>query len=270
MKRTLMILIAIILIFTALSIHVFADDETVVQGNIEAERDDSVVFPQEERDLVQNTENDIIIKIYSGWFIHKFAERTSIDELIYDKDFCLDEIYGIKDKETFKMRQLKHIWKADGKVYEITEYIGGVPDWPYDYMIPKVLSYDEYFSSSNVFGELEDVTVYEVYCLDETPSLGGWYVYYVTSIGDYVYYSEFGNVIEEYFMPVEEFYEFAEKKVTEEYVNRPGVDGGEAGNHNGSEQDDQFNPINLVWIPFVVLAVVAAIFIFLKRKRRST
>lgn len=152
---------------------------------------DSIHIENEEASQFKQKEDDVVIKLYGGGFMHSFAERKKIADILTDE---LCNYLVISESEIIY------------KTYRNNEVVTIFPttdssDWRefYKYAI----------SPNRVFDE--SVKIYNVYCLNGAPSYDGAYIYYVTSEGDFVLYKEFLTDEEEYLFPIDVFYQFAEK-----------------------------------------------------------
>lgn len=170
------------------------------------EREDSVMLNSSEKELVQNTSKDTIVKLYSGSFMKGFSLQQSMDDIIKDKNILYMIISG-KDNIIYKNY-------SKGEIIEVNPSML-ISDWKEFYL---------YAVSPNLVFE-SSVEIYNIYCLNGEPSHDGVYICYSTNKGDYVLYKEYLASESEYLFPLEDFYAFA-KTVYEDRLLHKDSDGG--------------------------------------------
>lgn len=225
----------------------------ICQSYVYAAEYDSYNIPDIELNMLQLSEEEVVIKLYHGMFRRDFAERRTIHELI-DENNILGEMYmispNISEEESNYFRYLKI---SDGTVKGSA--IGSLDgaDLFFKYTTKPELLFD-----SQTF---PNIAIENIYCLDGELSHNGMYIYYVTSQGDYVYYKEYPEAEHEYLFPVKDFYDFAATIQAEIDALPDDMVGGinvskvydmtpfEVGRTNDT------NPFNWQWIVIAVTAV---------------
>lgn len=201
MKKIICFLIAIVL-FTFQVFYVFADD-------VEA---DSLTFSDSIYDVINTANKNNTIKIYNGTFMHLFAERKNIEEIITDESL-LAPYYAVQG--IFSSPEYYYV---DG---EDSQKIGINP--------PEIGSTLRYITSPlMVLNQVSPfISVQNVYYLNGDASHDGIYIYYKTNKGDYVFYKEYATAEESYLFPLEDFYcmaETMEAKLQQEKQEREHLD----------------------------------------------
>ena len=163
---------------------------------VSAVSNDSVNLSSEEEKLLHKLSPGTSIKLYNGMFMHGFAEKMTIDELL-SKEFTLEEIYV--NIPPLPMIPVSYLKIADGEAQH-TDLIYDEGEFFAKY-------YDKgksVLKSISVNAKIE-----KVYCLDGEPSHDGVYIYYVTNKGDFVLFKEYAAAENAYIMPLDIFYEFS-------------------------------------------------------------
>ena len=281
MKKIAILLCTIILTLSVMCINISATSSGSVIY-------DSVNIPDNELAAVKDNETDIVIKIYNGFYLHGFAQRATIEELLSDK-YVLEEEYMVFEISESSITNIKYKAIRDGVVRRLmfgTQFIEMFEEVIYEY----ALSYDSLFSSVKATKLLQDLSVSEIYVLDGATSCQALYIYFVTNHGDYVYYSPAPNPKQQYLIPLDLLCDLAE--TMSKNIN-PDEDGdiGEiedlmdlsnykVGNtsqeqsdqlNNSTENNDQPDTVNdfsLIWIiPLTVALIVAIILMYCKKRK---
>lgn len=165
----------------------------------------------DESELLRIEETDVIIKYYGAkMFMKEFAENGTIDSII-DESPIFYVVWSEKDPDN-----PKYIRNKNG------ELITGFTGVDHSFLLNHTLGAEELLRSKITF-DFEIKNIYFLYGGDD-----GIYIYYVTSVGDYVYYKLHEKAEKEYVFPIEEFLEFAKEAV--EYI----PEGHYLGSHNAS------------------------------------
>ncbi len=215
-KKLLFVVILMCVGIASFSINAHANEYGTDSENVELSRNDSVVIDDDEYKLFECSESETLIRVYNGFYMIGFANHETIDELIGDQ-YTLNEIYGVIKEESscidFNMTLV------DGKPTRLMNTLQAsaiIPD--------RILSYQNVFSASKMGFSMGELVVDKIYCLDGTSSANGLYIYYVTNKGDFVYFKQDVGVKEEYLLPLNTFYEFAEM-VQQEIMNNSNLNG---------------------------------------------
>ena len=156
---------------------------------------DSRYLTEEEKVQLDISNDDEVIKFYSGLFLHRFARREDIMSMI---ETSLNSRYMIvTDSEYMGLYKINED-KGDmiGK-----EVIGGL-EWKGFYTYTKYLNL--VFDSS--------VKVNKIYCFSGLVNGDGAYIYYETDHGEYILYAKWETSEEAYLFPLSDFCEYAKAK----------------------------------------------------------
>ena len=222
---------------------------------------DSLKIDSDEAAKFKYNSDDIIIKIYNGSYMHGFAEKATIDELITSKYVGEPYYYVLSKSEGYQYKV-----ERKGEIGNID-----ISDWNKLYKIT--------LSPLNILKTISsDIQVQNVYCLDGNPSHDGVYMYFITNKGYYVYYKEYVSAENEYLLPIEKFYDFAIAVYTERKKNS---DLGLVGGTKPIEEIFDLEPYKIkntgtllnviLWsaLSFVLIfALGAVVFIYKKRVKR--
>ncbi|MBO5203843.1 MAG: hypothetical protein J6B72_04445 [Clostridia bacterium] len=197
MKKILSILLVILTVSSTLCINIHATNDV-------SPITDSLNISQEEYDLLKNSDNDVIIKLFNSIYMPFFAERKTVDDLL-DQGFVCYLVPTNEDTVCSKRIINGTVTTAkDLSWYKL--YI-------YDFLYDCTLSYDTLFNSTSATSNIENLKVLEIYCLNGMVAYNGIYIYFVTDNGDYVYYNQlcYGDRSKDigYLMPLNVFYNFA-------------------------------------------------------------
>lgn len=196
MKRFFIYITTVMLLIMCLPLSICAE------GNY-----DSINIDPQERQTVQTSDDDTVIKLYSGIFIKVFSEKKEINTIISGQNI-LEEIYMLKTDDVIKY---KHFYNDTLVEITQTHHLSG-----WNQFSTYAISPDNVFDSS--------VTVNNIYCLSGESSHDGVYIYYVTDKGDYVLYKEYLSSDKEYLFPINDFYDFA-KIVYDDRVQNKDMEG---------------------------------------------
>lgn len=236
----------------------------------DALKSDSLVFSDSVYESIDNANRNNTIQIYNGTFMHLFAERKSIEEIITDESM-LEPYYAVKG--VFSSPEYYYI--KDGASQKIS-----INPLAIDSTLRYVTSPDSVLNHISPF-----LTVQNVYYLNGDASHDGIYIYYKTSKGDYIYYKDYAEAEESYLFPLEDFYSLAEtmtEKLQQEKQEREHLDsihkylfGGptllsdvvDISSYRVTPQNPVFLYIGIV---VVILAVGTVLFVFIRKKRSRT
>lgn len=224
------------------------------------------------RALLEADEEDTVIRFYSGYFMHGFAKGMPLEEILNDGwAHKLTEYIIISEENGKEVITYKRVRATDGELETVSDEIyEKMEKWHTE--VYKIIKDPE--KKLNVLGPF--ITVNKVVFLDGYYT-DGLYIYYETSIGDYVYYRLCPEEDEEYLVPLDEFVEYAK----EEQAIRSVTDGGNGGNETAIKKLYPYELSHYTLTPrriwFAVLfyavpvGVVVGIWIFIasrnKRKR---
>ena len=230
---------------------------------------DSLTFSDSVYERIDNANHSNTIQIYNGTFMHLFAERKSIEEIVTDESL-LDPYYAVKG--IFSSPEYYYV--KDGTSQKISVNS------------PAIDSTLRYVTSPNsVLNHISPfLAVQNVYYLNGDASHDGIYIYYKTSKGDYIYYKDYAEAEESYLFPLEDFYcmaETMEEKVQREKQEKEHLDSIHKYLFGGptllsdivdisSYRITPRNSVALyVGIAVIVLAVGAVAFVLIRRKCRK-
>lgn len=152
---------------------------------------DSRYLTEEEKVQLDISNDDEVIKLYSGLFLHRFARREDIMSMI---ETSLNSRYMIvTDSEYMGLYKIN-----EGKGDMI---VGGLV-WRGFYTYTKYLNL--VFDSS--------VKVNKIYCFSGLVNGDGAYIYYETDHGEYILYAKWETSEEAYLFPLSDFCEYAKAK----------------------------------------------------------
>lgn len=223
------------------------------------ETEDSIRISSDEMQVVQNTSQDIIVKLYGGYFMDDFNEEKRIGDIINNDDLhILYMIIGRRGHISYKHNYHGEIVKISSSMLR--------SDWTdfHQYAISTGMVFDNSFE------------VNQVYCLNGEPSHDGVYIYYSTNKGDYVLFKEYLDSDEEYLFPLEDFYRFAKVVYEDRYLNRYKDGGGRPVNELFDMNQYTFHPrYRNIWIVYVGIALVAVAavgvftYLMIQRKKKN-
>ena len=150
----------------------------------------------DESESLRIEETDVIIKYYGAkMFMKEFAENSTIDNII-DESPIFYVVWSEKDPDNPKYLRNKN-----------GEIITGFTGVDHSFLLNHTLGAEELLRSKVTF-DFEIKNIYFLYGGND-----GIYIYYVTSVGDYVYYKLHEKAEKEYVFPIEKFLEFAKEAV---------------------------------------------------------
>ena len=142
-----------------------------------------------------------VIKVYRGVFVNGFAAKKSIKALINDRYNVLEEIYIVTDKsgeitpKVIRNNSVEDIKFYYGEGKELVEVVN---------------------NSEALFGNINpNINIEKIYCLDDS-SYAGFFVYYITDNGNYIYYTDRYYTKKSYLLAEEELCDLAKAKC--EYI----------------------------------------------------
>lgn len=206
MKKTVFICVLLICVIIA-SMPVSAT--TLVE--------DAFTIDDETRTLLSVSEDDTVIRVYFGYFMFGFSQRWSLEETFNDGWSLKKTSYVIASSGDGGNMELTTKCLNEGIVME--EPLPNPNGQTSSNAVYATRSaqkfYDMIDETSHILSVLGPfVTVQKTVYMHGYP-MDGVYIYYETNIGDYVYYKNDWVDDEEYLVPLEEFYNFAE--VEQEY-----------------------------------------------------
>ena len=154
-------------------------------------RNDSLRISEDEITAVKDNNNQTILKLYAGSFMHCFAEGKGIAEIVSDRtaSYMLISPNGEIIYKNFRNGQVQKLNPSTG-----------ISDWSNFYQFA--------LEPNTVFDPSVDVQ--NIYCLNGEPNHDGVYIYYETSSGDYILYKEYLSASVTYLFPLDDFYKLAE------------------------------------------------------------
>lgn len=155
---------------------------------------DSRYLTEEEKVQLDILNNEEVIKLYSGLFLHRFARREDIMSMI---ETSLTSNYMIvTDSEYMSLYKIN-----EGERDMLGKEFGGLI-WKGFYTYTKYLNL--VFDSS--------VKVNKIYCFSGLVNYDGAYIYYETDHGEYILYAKRETSEEAYLFPLSDFCEYAKAK----------------------------------------------------------
>lgn len=161
---------------------------------------DSLELSNEIKDKLKNDSTDIVIRYYNGFYMNAFAQKTSINDIV-NGECVLQKLYMVITNDS----EINYMYEKDGNTGSL---LSKTTNWSSIYK--NITEPKSIFRNIN-----KNVKVNNIYCLDGNSSHDGIYIYYITNIGDYVYFKEYESSEKEYLFPIDDFYNFA-KSVQEE------------------------------------------------------
>ena len=183
--------------------------------------EDAFDVDAETRTFLSASKDDSVIRFYSGYFMYGFSQGWSLEETLNDGWSHKQTEYIIVSEEDGQ-EIISYKCVVDGEHQEVSEdrYERMHKQFTEIYKICK-----EPEKKLSVLGPL--ITVNKVVFLEALP-YDGLYIYYETSIGDYVYYRcslESDEI--EYLVPLDEFVEYAKEEQAIRSVTEAGGGGNE-------------------------------------------
>ena len=203
MKKLIVVIILLATLMSA-SIPVLAD-ETMK----------SLYTDEEIASQLRESDDDIVITLYSGAFMWGFSKKMNVDDI---REMELDIYMRIS-----QMGKFQYYRYINGQL----KHMGIIPQYSFRELY-------KYAVSPNLVFDAE-VEVYDTYCLMNLDDFGGMFIYYKTSNGDFALYKHSEKDEEMYLLPLEELYGLADA-VQEEIRAHSGVMG--AGEINFEELYD--------------------------------
>ncbi|MBR2987902.1 MAG: hypothetical protein IKC63_07760 [Clostridia bacterium] len=175
------------------------------QETLLANRNDSLAVSHSETAAIRNDGVLAVLKLYRGSFMTDFASRLSVETMLA-KDDVQESYVSVSSLSLSEYQK-----NADGS---FTSLHSSLNNSPLRATVNTIFSPDSLFDSTAVTKSSEKIEVLKLYCLDGTASRDGFYLYFVTTKGDYVYYHDYtrGEISVEYpgvLMPLDQFYAFA-------------------------------------------------------------
>ena len=154
---------------------------------------DSLHLTSEEKTLLEVSSDDVVVKIFAGFFMESFSRQEDILSILEKSKTW----YLVERNNDDEMALSMYRRKDNGELGRFSYATSGWSNF-YTYAV----SPNKVFDSS--------VKVNSVYCLDIEPSPEDVCIYYDTDQGDYVLYRQnlFGD--ETYLFPISVFYEVQE------------------------------------------------------------
>lgn len=224
-------------------------------------KNDSISIPSTIADEYKtNPSHNVIFRFYNGYFMLGFAQKATIQEIINNPDYVLEEVYATSVDGITMYRA-----KRNGTLTDPLDHHSEGNIFRNYALSPNKLFKKSTFSSS-------DLTIDSIYCLDGEPSHDGIYIYFTTNKGDYIYYKEYASAEKEYLFPINEFYDFA-KAIADERIQNGALDGAfkpieEIYNIANYEITEKNTPILSWLLPLIIFLLIAAgciIGLFLKK-----
>ncbi|MBQ7365106.1 MAG: hypothetical protein IJW46_05870 [Clostridia bacterium] len=180
------------------------------QETLSQSRNDSLAVSRSETSAIRNDSVLAVLKLYRGSFMADFAKCLSLDAMLAKTD--VQESYVSVSSLSLSEYQKN----ADGS---FTSLYSSLETSPLRATVNTIFSPDSMFHSTVATKSSEKIEIVKLYCLDGTASRDGFYLYFITTKGDYVYYHDYarGEISVNYpgvLMPLDQFCAFA-SRVTE-------------------------------------------------------
>lgn len=172
--------------------------------------EDAFTVDSETRVLLSASEDDTVIRVYFGYFMHGFSLEQTIEEIFNDSWYLHRTAYIIASTDADGNRILDYKYVKDGALLvddpALNEHSNNDL---YYFELSSQTFYDLSDDSERILSVLgPDVTARKTVYMHGLPA-DGMYIYFETNIGNYVYYTEYPGA-EEYLFPLETFYDVAE------------------------------------------------------------
>lgn len=208
MKRVLCVLLTIIYLL-CFAVPTFAHTQV----------EDAFDIDEETRTLLSVSEDDTVIRFYCAYSMYGFSQGWSLEETLNDGWSHKYTEYLIVSEDDGQ-EVLSYIQVKDGEIQQISDEFNDRKQKEFT-EIYKICKDPE--KKLSVLGPF--ITTNKIVFLEEV-MFDGLYIYYETSIGDYVYYRRSLESDEiEYLVPLDEFVEYAK----EEQAIRSVTEGGGGG-----------------------------------------
>ena len=233
MKKSIIHIIALLIVFAISLISLSACNISDLATDISGDDTDAVFDPldisEEKMAAIEEKQyfDCTVIKLHFGSYLKGFAENKSIDELLSEQ-YTEHEIICARANTKPKTSQYYSIYHYTYKNGETKRNIFEDNHSEFNRYLDCINSYEKLFYSTLATADLDQLQVTQIYILDGDCSIHytgsgytsgevldfgeGFFVYYVTNQGDYVYYVPNPNLVDnDYLFPVEEFSDFAKE-----------------------------------------------------------
>lgn len=157
---------------------------------------DCFEITKEERSILQLEENENTIRFFNGGFMHGFANRETVDNLMSEK-YVLEEEIVVYDEYN----------DANIRTFRIKDGVGHIVN-----SSKKIGSFFINFTNAKTMSQIErkyDCKIENIICLSGEASHDGLYVCYISEKGTYILYSDYSESKDVYLFEINEFYEIA-------------------------------------------------------------
>lgn len=139
-------------------------------------KNDSISIPSTIADEYKtNPSHNVIFRFYNGYFMLGFAQKATIQEIINNPDYVLEEVYATSVDGITMYRA-----KRNGTLTDPLDHHSEGNIFRNYALSPNKLFKKSTFSSS-------DLTIDSIYCLDGEPSHDGIYIYISPQIKAIIY-----------------------------------------------------------------------------------
>ncbi len=300
MKKSIIHIIALLIVFAISLVSLSACNNSDLATDISGDDTNAVFDPldiSEDKMAVVDVNQYheyTVIKLHFGSYLKGFSENKSIDELLSEQ-YTEHEIICARANDKPKTSRYYSIYYYTYKNGETKRNTFEDNHAEFNRYIDCINSYEKLFNSTLATADLDQLQVTQIYILDGDCSVHytgsgytsseildfaeGFFVYYVTNQGDYVYYVPIPNLVDkDYLFPVEEFSDFAK----EVYLDLEKLGDGRRyyGSHTDVEElydlseykvggANTRRAIIISCIASVIIIAGTAIFIIRKKKRKA-
>lgn len=173
--------------------------------------EDAFTVDSETRAILSASEDDTVIRVYFGIFMYGFSLRQSIEDIFNDGWSLHGTYYLIASNDKNGEQSLVCKCVEDGAVVSQEYESGSFYAKSIEQLHKNNLTYYDLIGEcERILSALGPFVTAEKTVFMHGLPVDGMYIYYETNIGNYVYYKDHPEAEEEYLVPLETFYDYAE------------------------------------------------------------